>query len=73
MNLCTYFHILPLLGAQPADGVAFTMSTGVHIAGGTPNQFPQKPWQKPEQVIMRTYRTFIPKLSEKIVKNIIYV
>ena len=65
MNLCTYFHILPLLGAQPADGVAFTMSTGVHIAGGTPNQFPQKPWQKPEQVIMRTYRTFIPKLSEK--------
>lgn len=41
------------------------MSTGVHIAGGTPNQFPQKPWQKPEQVIMRTYRTFIPKLSEK--------
>lgn len=45
MNLCTYFHILPLLGAQPADGVAFTMSTGVHIAGGTPNKFPQKPWQ----------------------------
>jgi len=65
MNLCNYFHILPLLSGQASDGVAFTMSTGAHIAGGAPNKSPRKPWEKPEQVIMRTYRTFIPALPEE--------
>lgn len=61
-----YFHIQPLMGGQESSGVAFSFYTGGHgnLAGGFPKRKLLPQTSRPEAVLMKTHRIFIPKLEE---------
>ncbi|RGN33870.1 hypothetical protein [Bacteroides oleiciplenus] len=61
-----YFHIQPLMGGEESSGVAFSFYTGGHgdLGSGYPKRKLLPQTSRPEAVLMKMHRVFIPKLEE---------
>ena len=67
-----WFHIEPMLGGSSADGVAYMFMTQGHgpISSGWPSLIGSNPQAKEQNVLIRTKRCYIPKISDKYTKDI---
>ncbi len=66
-----YFHILPLMGGQEADGIAYSLCGGNHasLTNGWHWWKLNSPATKSQTILMRTYRAMVPALEEAERKN----